>query len=177
MDLVSKSFEPNAIKCCTDLSQPDFRLHELLAGALYVRLFLLTDFVPSKIRRVAIIVGADEVTSLDAIETELDRASLLSCSQVLSRWQVRCVEFKQAVSISPEIRLFINGKAQYVAWGTTVDDLLKEEHVTYESVRRGLEVQRRFRGRYAGVAFHRHENGILGLVLVGDDRITFPLMH
>ncbi len=152
---------------------PDTKLASQTVAARLYRLFFLTKFVPPNRQRAALLVGTRDSKQLEEITGAIQGNPEIACS-AFAGGQVTCVAFDGAVSLSTELKVQLNGQPSYVPVGSTLRTLLAQLLPQRRPAAvRNLRIQRLFHGRYANVEFDRGDSGIMGLVLLGGDKISW----
>jgi hypothetical protein len=146
----------------------DVGLRELPQRTHY-RLLFYTYLVPTEQDISAAIIGADSGAQLDELEREIRVHLTNSCetAELAKEKNETCFAFKGFVTVSVQIKVQLNGKFQFVDWGTKVRSVLPNDTV------KSLKIQRQFMGCYYDVRFNPSNSDILSLALVGGDRLTW----
>ena len=144
----------------------DLDLRELPSQPHY-RLLFYTYVVPKEQGISAAVIGATNANALDDLERELRAHPEDGCKRKPEATEEYCFEFNGFVTVSAQIQVELNGKSQFVDWGTKLSSVLPKN--AYKSLR----IQRLYLGSYYDVRFHSSNSGILSLALVGGDRLTW----
>jgi hypothetical protein len=144
----------------------DLALRELPEQAHY-RLLFYTYNVPKEQDVSATIIGADDAASLDELEREIRVHLARGCETDVRAKGGNCFAFKGFVTVSAQIRVELNGKSQFVDWGTKVGTVVPKKAL------KSLNIQRQFMGSYYDVRFGPSQSDILFLALVGGDRLMW----
>jgi hypothetical protein len=132
----------------------------------HYRVLFYTHQVPTDRNFSAALIGANDTARLDSFEQIIRAASDADCSSLIHDG-TECFEFRGFVTVSIQIPIELNGKPQFVDWGTKV------EAVVPAKVQKSFKLQRRFADAYYDLKFSRGDDSILDLTLVGGDRLTW----
>jgi hypothetical protein len=143
----------------------DLGLRDLPEHSHY-RLLFYTYIVPKAEDVSAAIIGAESAAQLDELEREI-RAHLAKGCETHAQASGNCLEFKGFVTVSAQVRVQLNGKFQFLDWGTKVRSVLPKNAL------KSLRIQRRFMDSYYDVRFNPSNSDVLQLALVGGDRLTW----
>jgi hypothetical protein len=141
-------------------------LRELPERSHY-RLVFYTYIVPQEQDISAAIIGAGNAAQVDELERELRIHLAEGCQTAAEAKSGDCFEFKGFVTVSAQIQVQLNGKLQFVDWGTNLNSVLPKKAL------KSLRIQRQFMGSYYDVRFNPSNSGVLSLALVGGDRLTW----
>jgi hypothetical protein len=144
----------------------DLSLGELPEQAHY-RLLFYTYLVPKEQDVSATIIGAGNATQLDELEREIRAYPAEGCARAAKAKGEECFGFKGFVTVSVQVKVGLNGKFQFVDWGTNLKSVLPRNAF------KSLRIQRQFMGSYYDVRFNPSNSNVLSLVLVGGDRLTW----
>lgn len=144
----------------------DLGLRELPEQTHY-RLLFYTYLVPEEQDISAAIIGANSAAQLDEWEREIRTHPTKGCETDTLAKGGNCFEFKGFVTVSVQIAVQLNGKLQFVDWGTKVASVLPKD------APKSLRIQRKFMGSYYDVRFDPSNSDILSLALVDGDRLTW----
>jgi hypothetical protein len=133
----------------------------------HYRLLFYTYIVPKEQDISAAIIGAGNAAQLDELERELRLHLAEGCQTTAESKSGDCFEFKGFVTVSAQIKVQLNGKFQFVDWGTNLNSVLPKNAL------KSLRIQRQFMGSYYDVRFNPSNSDILLLTLVGGDRLTW----
>jgi len=137
-----------------------------LKAKMHYRVLFYTHQVPTDRNFSAAIIGANDTVRLDSFEQAMRADNGGSCSSS-SHDDVECLEFRGLVTVSVQIPVELNGKAQFVDWGTKVKGVVPVK------AHKSFKMQRRFADTYYDLRFKRCDDSILDLTLVGGDRLTW----
>jgi hypothetical protein len=132
----------------------------------HYRVLFYTHQVPTDRNFSAALIGANDTARLDSFEQVIRSASDADCSS-LKHDGVECFEFRGFVTVSIQIPIELNGKTQFVDWGTKV------EAVVPAKAQKSFKLQRQFVGSYYDLKFNQRDDNILDLTLVGGDRLSW----
>ena len=132
----------------------------------HYRVLFYTHQVPTDRNFSAALIGANDTARLDSFEQVIRAASDADCSS-LNHDGIECFEFRGFVTVSIQIPIELNGKTQFVDWGTKV------EAVVPSKAQKSFKLQRQFAGTYYDLKFTRTDENILDLTLVGNDRLSW----
>jgi hypothetical protein len=132
----------------------------------HYRVLFYTHQVPTDRNFSAALIGANDTARLDSFEQVIRAASDADCSS-LNHDGVECFEFRGFVTVSIQIPIELNGKTQFVDWGTKV------EAVVPAKAQKSFKLQRQFVGSYYDLKFNQRDDNILDLTLVGGDRLSW----
>ncbi len=107
----------------------------------HYRVLFYTHEVPTDQNFSAALIGADDSSRLDQFEQAMRADSGASCSS-LTHEDVQCLEFRGFVTVSVQIPVELNGKSQFVDWGTKVKTVVPAKSL------KSLKIQRRFANSY-----------------------------
>lgn len=167
------AFKPQELQKRRDRGIPDFTLARQAGSAPFYRLLLAADFVPDRIKRSALLVGAATIEQINAVTAAFQARHGLGCSDLTQTASVICVEFDGEVTVSPEVRVLVNGQTRYLTWGSTIRRLLSEQNDDAAARLKTLRVERLFDSQYSAIRFAPGDEGILELALVGGDRVSW----
>jgi hypothetical protein len=159
-------YSPETFAKGSEEGNRDLGLRELPEQTHY-RLLFYTYLVPTEQDISAAIIGADSGAQLDELEREVHVHLIKSCETGAPAKSETCFSFKGFVTVSVQIKVQLNGKFQFVDWGTKVRSVLPNDTV------KSLKIQRQFMGSYYDVRFNPSNSDILSLALVGGDRLTW----
>ena len=132
----------------------------------HYRLLFYTHEVPTDQNFSAALIGADDSDRLDHFEQAMRADAGASCTSSTHE-DIQCLEFRGFVTVSVQIPVELNGKPQFVDWGTKVNRVVPDKS------QKSLRIQRRFANSYFAIQFNRNDENILDLTLVGGDRLTW----
>jgi hypothetical protein len=132
----------------------------------HYRVLFYTHQVPTDRNFSAALLGANDTARLDSFEQVIRAASDADCS-ALNHDGIECFEFRGFVTVSIQIPIELNGKPEFVEWGTKV------EAVVPARAQKSFQLQRRFAGAYYDLNFKHGDDNILDLTLVGADRLSW----
>jgi hypothetical protein len=138
----------------------------------HYRLLFYTYLVPKQHRRSAAILGSSNVVQLDELDRQLRaQPDADSCKDNAPTNGVTCLVFDGFVTLSTQMKVELNGKPQFIDWGTKVKDVLSK--TAQAKTPKSLKIQRQFMNAYYDVHFDPADPNILSLALVGGDRLTW----
>lgn len=136
----------------------------------YSRLLFNTLFLPQKQSRPAVIVGAGRSSELDELDEELHAHPEEDCKATAARYGAVCFAFDGDVTVTPQIRVELNGKPTFVDSGTKIKDVLPYSD---EQTLKSLRLQRQFMHTFYDVEFEPTDSRVLSVALIGNDRVTW----
>jgi hypothetical protein len=89
----------------------------------YYRLYYEIVFARSDHSHGSVLLGADSPEELDHLSSDLNNPE-----SVCHAGAVHCTVFPEACSVSVEMKILLNGKAETVVWGTILGSLVKDPH-------------------------------------------------
>jgi hypothetical protein len=156
-----------------DSSSSDAALATQFANTSRLRLFLQDLTVSGGAKTPAILIGGALAQDLDGPTQAIENDPGISC-KTLPSWQIRCALFDGAVTVSPMLEVFINGKRTYIPIGTKLLFLLPQVTTSQRAtLMRTLRLERSFQGRATRVQFPTDPEAISQLLLFGEDRISW----
>lgn len=87
------------------------------------RLYFLTSFLKTGVRRSALILGVPSLSRLQQMERQITANPAVGCEELDP---TACVSFEGDVSVSAEVLITINGKPTWVDWGNSIASLLRK---------------------------------------------------
>ncbi|MGA2811692.1 MAG: hypothetical protein ABSG16_09855 [Candidatus Acidiferrum sp.] len=144
----------------------DLRLRDLPGRPCY-RLLFYTYLVPKEEDVSAVIIGASDTTQLDQLEREVRAHPGEECETGAWPRGQDCFELNGFVTVGAQIQVQLNGKFQFVDWGTKLGSVLPKKSL------KSLRIERQFMGSYYAVRFDPLDSSVLSLALVGGDRLTW----
>jgi len=148
----------------------------LQAPALpHYRLLLLTMFVPSEMRRAAVILGGPDAATLGRMAATVAGQSGAPCQSIVRmNGSVFCKAYAQSTSVSAEIPVFLNGTRRYIPAMSSIRDLfVLTKSPQGDAFVKGLRIFRKYSGRYFPIDFRAAEKAVLDLTLVPGDRVEW----
>jgi hypothetical protein len=124
-----------------------------MTGARFYRLYLEI-FHPADNTHGSVLLGGNSQEELDDPE------------KVCGADSAHCAAFPEACSVSVEMKVTINGKAETVVWTARLSSVVGE-HPQH------LELKRRYKGRLRAVQLDLRDAGALRLPLLPGDRIRW----
>ena len=167
------AYKPHELSSRHDRGIPDFTLPKFASPAPFYRLLLATDFVPDRIKRAALLVGAATIDQINAVTKLFQARHGLGCADLTQANNVICVEFDGEVTVSPEVQVVVNGQIKYLIWGSTIRRLFAEQQVGQLTIPKTLHIERLFDTQYSEIHFPPDDDAILDLTLVGGDRVSW----
>jgi hypothetical protein len=132
----------------------------------HYRVLFYTHQVPTDRNFSAALIGANETATLDSFERAMRADPDAACTSP-NHDGVECFEFRGFVTVSVQIPIDLNGKPQFIDWGTKV------KAVVPVKAQKSFKIQRQFAGSYYDLKFRPGDDSILDLTLVGGDRLTW----
>ena len=108
----------------------------------------------------SVLLGANSQAEIDALSARLAHPEAV-CSQP----STHCTVFREACSVSVEMKVIVNGKPKSVLWGSTLASIAKQP--------RHLELKRLYAGELRPVRIDATDPKSLLLPLLPGDRITW----
>lgn len=136
----------------------------------YFRLLFNTLFLPQKHFRSAAIVGAERSSDLDELDEELHAHPEEDCKATAARYRAVCFEFEGDVTVTPQIKVELNGKRTFVDSGTKIKDVLSNSD---EQTLKSLRLRRQFMHTFYDLEFEPTDSRVLSVALIGNDRVTW----
>jgi hypothetical protein len=138
----------------------------------YFRLVFMTEKTSSvgKITRAILLSAPDEAKLAEAVthrQGDPDRF----CAAVAST-DISCTAFPKNFGVSPELRVLVNHKEEFVRIGGMVGEALPFEDAQV-AASRTIKVSRLYKGRLIPVKFDRSSQDVFRLVLLPGDQISF----
>jgi hypothetical protein len=126
----------------------------------YYRLYFEIMF-PNGNTHGSVLLGANSKEELDRLSGELDHPEA-----VCNGTSTHCTVFPEACSVSVEMQIVVNGKAEAVIWGTLLQNAIAEHprHVT---------LKRLYTGRLVPVEINAQDPNALRLPLLPGDHVTW----
>ncbi len=150
--------------------QPDTQLEARCHPLPYYRLFLLSQFVPKKIQRPAMLIGADSRAKLAVLTQTIRNAPADGCAVLGGAQGSECVEFTGRVTMSVQIGVNLNGKIEYVPLGATLRSILTAQKLPNPAA---VRVQRLFDGKPTVIELLAGDPPAMDLALAGGDRVSW----
>ncbi len=113
----------------------------------------------------AAVIGASNASELDQLEKELRADPAEGCSKAAEGQEY--FAFQGFVTVTAQVKIEVNGKFQFVDWGTKLKGVLPKNAL------KSLRIQRQFMGSYYDVRFNPATSNVLSLTLVAGDRIIW----
>jgi hypothetical protein len=136
----------------------------------YFRLLFKTYLVPQEHTRSTAIIGATKSTQLDELDKELRAHPEKDCKNTAATYGAVCFGFEGFVTLTPQVRVELNGKSKFIDSGTRIKDLLSRSQA---DVLKSLKIQRQFLNSYYDLRFDPADPNVLLLALVARDRVTW----
>lgn len=157
----------------SDLKLPDKTLATTFQSSTRMRLILQRLEVSADTKSPAILLGGSENGSLDAAVESAVKDRHLSCRE-LGTPQVTCVQFDGLVTVSPVLRVKVNGRWKYAPLGSKLPYVFPlGVDASKASIMKDLRVRRRFDGKYIDLQFGRNEQDVGQVLLFGGDEISW----
>jgi hypothetical protein len=161
-------------KALADPGIPDLSLAERFATAPRLRLFLQDLVVSGNDKTPAILIGTSSDGDLHAVTEKIESNPKITCVD-FERSQVTCAFFEGSVTVSPMIQVALNGVRTYVPIGSKLLFVLPHVNALRRNeLLKKLRLQRLFQGKLTPVEFAHTEDVISQLLLVGEDRLSWP---
>jgi len=135
----------------------------------HFRLLFNTYFVPEKHTRSTAIIGATYTSQLDQLDKELRAHPDEDCKNAAATYGAICFGFPGFVTLTPQVKVELNGKAKFVDLGTKIKELLSRSQA---DALKSLRIQRRFLDSYCDLHFDPADLNVLSLTLVAGDRVS-----
>src|SRR5437588_8222324 len=133
------------------------------------RLLFKTYLVSQDHTRLVAIIGGHQPSQLDALEKQFRAHLHEDCRQAAAAYGAVSHEYNEAITVSSEIRVELNGIPKFIATGTKVKEVVSGGYLE------SLKIQRRFMNSYYDVYFDPRDSHILSLALVGGDRLRWSM--
>jgi hypothetical protein len=153
-----------------DRAQPDTQLETRCRRLPYYRLFLLSQFVPKKLQRPAMLIGADSRAKLAELTQTIRNAPEDGCALLSGARGSECVEFTGRVTISVQVGVSLNGKTEYVPLGATLKSILAARKTENPAA---LRVERLFGGKPTVIELLAGDPAAMDLALAGGDQVSW----
>src|SRR6266566_9356541 len=135
----------------------------------HFRLLFNTYFVPEKHRRSTAIIGATYTSQLDQLDKELRAHPDEDCKNAAATYGAICFGFPGFVTLTPQVKVELNGKTRFVDLGTKIKELLSRSQA---DALKSLRIQRLFLDSYYDLHFDPADLNVLSLTLVAGDRVS-----
>jgi len=135
----------------------------------HFRLLFNTYFAPQKHTRSTAIIGATYTSQLDQLDKELRAHPDEDCKNAAATYGAICFGFPGFVTLTPQVKVELNGKTKFVDLGTTIKELLSRSQA---DALKSLRIQRRFLDSYCDLHFDPADLNVLSLTLVAGDRVS-----
>src|SRR5437016_4108735 len=136
----------------------------------YFRLLFKTYLVPQKHTRSTAIIGATKSSQLDELDKELRAHLAEDCKNTAAIYGAVCFGFEGFVTLTPQVKVELNGKTKFIDSGTRIKDLLSRSQA---DGLKSLKIQRQFLNSYYDLQFDPADPNVLSLALVARDRVTW----
>jgi len=144
----------------------------------HFRLLFKTYLIPQKHTRSTAIIGATRSSQLDQLDKELRLHNEEDCKSAAATYGAVCFGFEGFVTLTPQVRVELNGKTKFVDLGTRIKELLSRSQA---EALKSLKIQRLFLDSYYDLQFDAADLNVLSLALVAGDRVTWssgsPVLH
>ena len=137
----------------------------------HFRLLFNTYFVPEKHTRSTAIIGATYTSQLEQVDKELRVHSDEDCKNAAATFEAVCFGFLGPVTLTPQLKIQLNGKTKFVDAGTRIKELISGPQA---EALKSLRIERRFLDSYYDLRFDRDDLNVLSLALVAGDRVSLP---
>jgi len=115
---------------------------------------------------------------LDQLDKELRLHNEEDCKSAAATYGAVCFGFEGFVTLTPQVRVELNGKTKFVDLGTRIKELLSRSQA---EALKSLKIQRLFLDSYYDLQFDAADLNVLSLALVAGDRVTWssgsPVLH
>ncbi len=135
----------------------------------HFRLLFNTYFVPEKHTRSTAIIGATYTSQLDQLDQELRAHPDEDCKNAAATYGAICFGFPGFVTLTPQVKVELNGKTKFVDLGTKIKELLSRSQA---DALKSLRIQRLFLDSYYDLYFDPADLNVLSLTLVAGDRVS-----
>jgi hypothetical protein len=132
----------------------------------HYRVLFYAHHVPTDQSFSAALIGSDDFARLDQFEQSMRADPGASCASSIHE-DIQCLEFRGFVTVAVQIPIELNGQPKFVDWSTEVKDVVPKKFPE------SFEIERRFSNSYFPVQYKQGDDSILGLTLVGGDRLTW----
>ena len=134
------------------------------------RLYFLTSFLKTGLRRSALVLGAPSLARLQAMESKINANPAVSCEELDDS---ACISFEGDVSVSTEVLVTINGKPTWLDWGNSIASALRKLKAE-QAV--DVRLRRLFNGKLTPVEVAAElDEAFKNTALVAGDELTFSL--
>lgn len=155
-----------------DVVAADVTLATDFAAASRLRLFLEDLVVAGDAKSPAILIGARTTQELNDAAQAIASDPRISC-EGLQRLQVTCALFDGIVTVSPMLRVAVNGSSTYVPIGSRLWFVLPPMIDQQSALIQTIRVKRSFDSRPVDVHFVHDTEGLSQLLLFGGDKISW----
>jgi hypothetical protein len=169
-----KQVSASSTEAVPDRDASDWHIVSSYASVRFLRLFLegISDYDS---QHYPLLLGASDVQSLDVATRAVQSSGRTSCAGV--RDSVICAAFPNGASVSLFIPVWVNGHRAEYPLGTHLGLILgqfpeTEQPSTLESVRVNRPIPN---GGFARIIFPKSSEGIIQVVLVAGDRISWSV--
>jgi hypothetical protein len=108
----------------------------------------------------SVLLGANSQGEIDALSAQLTHPETVCYPH-----STHCTVFPEACSVSLEMRVVVDGKAQSVVWGSTLGSIIQQPH--------RLEMKRLYAGHLTSVRLDMNDPKALLLPLLPGDEISW----
>src|SRR6184192_2077096 len=136
----------------------------------HFRLLFKTYLVPQKHTRSTAIIGATKSSQLDELDKELRAHPDEDCKNTAAIYGAVCFGFEGFVTLTPQVKVELNGKTKFIDSGTRMKELLSRSQA---DGLKSLKIQRQFLDSYYDLQFDPADPNVLSLALVARDRVTW----
>jgi len=163
--------ESNVKGAITTGKAVDHEVLHLPAGATHLRHFFRTWSIDQD-RRIALL-AAQSAEALAQASKDFEANPEVYCASAKEHGAA-CISVPKDMVIGPELRVRVNGKDEFAPVGGHIADLMRAMGLgNIESKAATLKVMRPYEGKLTPVEFDRTKAGILGLVLIGGEELTW----
>jgi hypothetical protein len=135
------------------------------------RLYLLTSFLKTGVKRSALVIGGATVTQMLVLEREIAANPAISCDDLKA---AACLSFEGDVTVSAEVAVKVNGETAYFDMGTNVRAVLRK----YQAEKAvDVRLRRAFQGKLLPFEIDpKAADGLENTALVAGDELTWKPM-
>lgn len=135
----------------------------------HFRLLFNTYFVSEKHTRSTAVIGATYTSQLEQVDKKLRAHSDEDCKNAAATFEAVCFGFPGPVTLTPQLKIELNGRTKFVDSGTRIKELLSGSQA---EALKSLKIQRRFLDSYYDLRFDHADVNVLSLALVAGDRVS-----
>jgi hypothetical protein len=154
------------------LGLPDETLAATFNASTHLRLILQHLEVTAGTKSPAILLGGAAVKDLDAATSMALGNPDITCED-LQKFHVACVRFNGLVTVSPVLKVTVNGRPTDVPLGSKVWYLFPPSPGSAPKILRTLKIRRLADGQFRELQFRRTEDDVGQILLFGGDEISW----